>query len=226
MPLHELWRLFGRRSPWPRRFLGRAAHAAGFDAIATGEPLTRDVLFVANHISWIDILVLAGVTGSRFVAKSEVESWPVVGWLAGLNATIYVRRTERGRAAVQADRLREALAEGAPVTLFAEGSTGDGLGIRPFRASLLAALAPPPPGVMLQPVVLDYGPEAPLIAWPDELDAGQDAMRILALPGRRTVTLRFLAAIDPAATPDRKLLAAKAREAMCEALGGNASEPV
>ncbi|HET8612124.1 MAG TPA: 1-acyl-sn-glycerol-3-phosphate acyltransferase, partial [Sphingomonas sp.] len=141
-------------------------------------------------------------------------------------ATIYVRRTERGRAAIQADRLRDALAEGAPVTLFAEGSTGDGRGIRPFRASLLAALAPPPPGVMLQPVVLDYGAEAPLVAWPDELDAGQDAMRILALSGRRKVTLRFLAAIEPAATPDRKLLAAKARAAMCEALGGSASEPV
>ncbi|HET8613696.1 MAG TPA: 1-acyl-sn-glycerol-3-phosphate acyltransferase, partial [Sphingomonas sp.] len=72
MPLHGAWRAFGRRSPWPRRFLGRAARAAGFDAITTGEPLPRDVLFVANHISWIDILLLAGATGSRFVAKSEV----------------------------------------------------------------------------------------------------------------------------------------------------------
>jgi 1-acyl-sn-glycerol-3-phosphate acyltransferase len=219
LPLHGLWRLFRLRSPWPRRFLGRTAWACGIDVQVVGRPLARDVLYVANHLSWLDILVIAGATGSRFVAKGEVEAWPVIGWLASLNDTVFVARTERGKVHEQAGRLRTALTEHHPVALFPEGGTGPGDGVGPFRASLLEALLPPLPGVRLQPLALDYGTAARAIAWPDANDTATEAMRLLSMPGRRTVVLRCLEPIDPAANPDRKRLANSARAELCAALG-------
>jgi 1-acyl-sn-glycerol-3-phosphate acyltransferase len=226
LPLHGGWRLFGCRSPWPRRFLRRVGRASGVTVRIVGQPLTRDVLYIANHLSWLDIAIVAGATGARFVAKDEVRGWPVIGWLAGENDTVFVARTERGRVHEQAERLHAALAEGAPVTLFPEGGTGDGHAVGPFRASLMAALTPPPPGVRLQPIALDYGDESTLIAWPDELGIGAEAFRILSLPGTRRVTLHALPPIDPVAMPDRKALAAAARAALCAALGEGRPEPV
>jgi lyso-ornithine lipid O-acyltransferase len=220
--LHGLWRLFRAPSPWPRLFLRRAAWAAGVDIAVAGRPLDRDVLYVVNHLSWLDILIVAGATGARFVAKAEVRGWPVIGWLAGLHGTIYVARAERGKVHEQAGTMRAALAEGKPVTLFPEGGTGPGDYVGPFRASLLAALLPPLPGVKLQPLALDYGAEARTIAWPDAHDVGTEAMRVLAMPGRRKVVLRCLAPIDPAAMPDRKALATAARAEICAALGESA----
>lgn len=219
LSMHGLWRLFRRPSPWPRRFLRRAGWAAGVDVTVAGQPLSRDVLYVANHLSWLDILILAGATGSRFVAKAEVERWPAIGWLAGLHDTVYVARAERGRVHEQAGRVREALVDGRPLTLFPEGGTGPGNGIGPFRASLLEALLPPLPGVKMQPIVLDFGAEARTIAWPDENSTGTEVMRVLAMPGRRGVVVRCLAPIDPVLVPDRKALATAARAEMCAALG-------
>jgi lyso-ornithine lipid O-acyltransferase len=219
LPLHGLWRLAGHRSPWPRRFLGAMGRAAGFDLAVAGQPLRRDVLYVANHLSWIDILIVAGATGARFVAKEEVRDWPVIGWLAGLNATVYVARAERGRVHEQADRLHAALAEHQPVMLFPEGGTGIGETTGPFRASLFSALVPPPPGICLQPVAIDYGAARAAMIWHDAVSTGAEAMRILAMPGRRRVVLRFCAPIDPAAIPDRKALGMASRAEICAALG-------
>ncbi|HEY0271268.1 MAG TPA: lysophospholipid acyltransferase family protein [Sphingomonas sp.] len=218
VPLHYLWRALRLRSPWPRSYLRAAGWAAGASVRTTGRVVPRDVLVVANHISCLDILILAGASGVRFVAKSEVERWPFVGWLASLNRTVYVARTERGRVQEQAAALSEVIAEHQPVALFPEGGTGDGRAIGPFRASLLAAMVPPPPGALLQPVVIDYGREAPLIA-SHGTSIGREAMRLLAMPGRRRVVIRFLDPIDPLTLPDRKALATAARDAMIAALG-------
>ncbi|HLL31708.1 MAG TPA: 1-acyl-sn-glycerol-3-phosphate acyltransferase, partial [Allosphingosinicella sp.] len=69
LPLHYLWKLTGRSSPWPRRFLGWVGRIAGMRVRIVGAPIERDVLFVANHLSWLDILVLAGASGTAFVSK-------------------------------------------------------------------------------------------------------------------------------------------------------------
>ncbi|WP_019832285.1 lysophospholipid acyltransferase family protein [Sphingomonas sp. PR090111-T3T-6A] len=218
VPLHGLWRLFGRRSPWPTSFLRLAGRAAGADVRIVGTPLRSHVLMATNHLTWLDILVLAGASGARFVAKDEIARWPLFGFLAGLNRTVYIARKKRGEVREQAGLVREALAEGCPVALFAEGGTGDGQGVKPFRASLFEALLPPVPGIRLQPVAIDYGRDTPDLAWDRGIGMGREMMRVLGLPGRRKVTIRFLDPIDPSGWADRKALAIEARERLVTAM--------
>ncbi|MEA3048428.1 MAG: lyso-ornithine lipid O-acyltransferase [Sphingomonadales bacterium] len=222
VPLHYASLLFLRRSLWPRRFLGWAAYAAGMRVRVEGEPLPRDVLFLANHLSWLDILVLAGASGTAFVAKDDVARWPVVGWLARLNATVFIARASRSEVKGQADALRRALASGQPVALFPEGTTEGGADILPFRASLLASLFPPLERVKVQPVAIDYGASAHDIAWIGDETAPANARRILSRRGTAEVVLRFLEPVDPATVHDRKQLAAAARAEIVEALSSGA----
>jgi 1-acyl-sn-glycerol-3-phosphate acyltransferase len=223
LPFHYLWRLFGRKSPWPRIFLGWVGHVAGLRARIVGTPLRDHVLFVSNHLSWIDIMLIAGASGSAFVSRDDVAGWPILGWLARINHTIFVARTQRGAVRDQADALRAALASGRPVALFPEGTTEGGSEILPFRASLLASLYPPIEGVMVQPIALDYGKAAYDIAWVGKEPAAANAKRVLSRGGSVPVTINFLEPIDPRRFPDRKALADAAREEIVAAL--SASEP-
>jgi len=216
LPGHGLHRLAGRNSPWVRRFLKLSGSAFGLDVKISGTPVADHVLYAANHISWLDILALGGATGAAFVSKDDVAGWPVVGWLAREGGTIFVSRTDRRAVANQADALAAALARGRPAALFPEGTTGDGRSLLPFRASLFAALDRVPREVVVQPVAIDYGGIAPLIAWLDEEGAGTNARRILSRPGRIGVTLRFLDPINPAI--GRKAIAQSARLAIETAL--------
>ncbi len=222
LPLHYLWRLFRLRSPWPRRFLGWVGRSSGMRVRILGTPLKSHVLFLANHMSWLDIMLIAGASGAAFVSKDDVARWPVIGWLAGLNNTVFIARSERSAVRGQADALRSALASGQPVALFPEGTTEGGVDILPFRASLLASLFPPLPGVKVQPVALDYGPAGPEIAWMGQEPAAANAKRVLSRRGTALVTIRFLEPLDPAAVGDRKALASISRDAIVEALGGSA----
>jgi 1-acyl-sn-glycerol-3-phosphate acyltransferase len=217
VPLHYFSLVFGG-SRWPRRFLGWAAFASGMRVRSQGTPLRHRVLFLANHLSWLDILVLAGASGTAFVAKDDVARWPLVGWLARLNATVFVARTARATVKDQADALRNALASGQAVALFPEGTTEGGMDILPFRASLLASLFPPLPGVMVQPVALDYGAAGHDIAWIGDEGAPANARRILSRKGTVPVTIRFLTPVDPSHAEDRKGLAQRARDEILEAL--------
>jgi len=221
LPLHYLWRLFRVRSPWPQRFLQWVGFAAGARVRIVGTPLRSHVLFLANHVSWLDIMVIAGASGAAFVSKAEVRRWPVVGWLSGLNDTVYVERAARGAVRGQADALRDALASGRPVALFPEGTTEGAREVLPFRASLLASLFPPLPGIRVQPVAIDYGPATADIAWTGDEAAGANAKRVMSRRGHLPVTVSFLEPLDPAAAPDRKALAAAARAEVVEALGAS-----
>jgi len=225
VPLHYLWKLSGVPSPWPRWFLGRVGRAAGMRVRVVGAPLKRDVLFLANHLSWLDILLVAGASGAAFVAKAEVGTTPVVGWLARLNNTVFVARAERSGVRGQAESLRSALASGQPVALFPEGTTDGGPDILPFRASLLAALFPPLPGVRVQPVALDYGAAAHDLAWIGDESGIANVRKVLSRPGTTDVTLHFLAPVDPA-SHDRKALAVQSRAEIIEALcpSGNGAD--
>ncbi|HEU0065868.1 MAG TPA: lysophospholipid acyltransferase family protein [Sphingomonas sp.] len=217
LPLHGSWRLFGRPSPWPRRFLGIVARIAGARTTVLGRPLARDVVFVANHLSWIDILVIAGATGSAFVAKSDLRSVALIGWLCTLNHTIFVARGDRLGVAQQIASLRAALATDRPVTIFPEGTTGDGRTLLPFKAALLGALDPPPPGLRVQPVRVDYGAANDAVVW-GETSGQAHALALLGRRGTFTATLAFAEAFDPADFGNRKAIAAQARSRV-ETLG-------
>ncbi len=215
---HGLWRLFRLGSPWPRFFLGSVARIAGARVTRHGTPMRRDVVYVSNHVSWLDILAIAGQSGSAFVAKAELEAAPVVGWLASLNRTIYVSREDRGGVAEQIDRLREALTELWSVTIFPEGTTNDGKTLLPFKSSLLKILEPPPEGVVVQPLMLDYGAVGPEISWLGAERGKHNALRVMARPGTFPVGVHFLEAFRPADFPGRKAISAESRNRIAAAL--------
>lgn len=209
VPPHLLTRRRGV-SPWPRRFLRRAAALAGFDVEVVGRPLPRDVFYVSNHLSWIDILALGGATGCAFISKDGVGKAPIVGWLARQNHTIFVARERRGEVSSHIESVRAALSAHQPIALFAEGGTGNGAGLLPFKPPMFAVLLPPPREIRIQPVLIDYGEATPLVVW--ETESGiANARRILGAKGRRPLRLHFLPPYDPGDHPDRKALAAETR---------------
>jgi 1-acyl-sn-glycerol-3-phosphate acyltransferase len=207
LPVHGAWRLVRRPSPWPRRFLGMCARIVGARAAVIGTPLRRDVVILANHLSWIDILLLAGCANAVFVAKGELRGAPLVGWLASLNDTIFVARDARMAVGAQVDAVRAAIGP-RPVAIFPEGTTGDGIALLPFKSALLASLDPAPPGVEVQPVAIDYGVATRELAWTGGETGVSHALRVLRRPGTFTATLRFLPPMPPAG---RKAIAAEAR---------------
>lgn len=176
------------------------------------------MILLANHVSWIDILALGGATGAAFVSHDGVARWPLIGWLAAQNNTLFVSRERRGALSTQLDALRAALLGHQPVALFPEGTTSDGTGLLPFKPSLLAVLFPPPRSVMIQPVHIDYGAATADIAWHGDEAAGANAMAVLGRKGRLPVALHFLEPFDPATCADRKVMAAMARDRIAQSI--------
>lgn len=223
VPLHYIYRIFAYGSPFPMLFLRFAGRVSGARVKVHGTHLKRDVFFVANHISWIDILSMAGASGTAFVAKAELEQSPIVGWLASLNRTVFVKREHRMGVANQINLLKEALADNWSVTVFPEGTTTDGQSLLPFKTSMLSVLEPPPPGVLVQPVLLDYGQVAEWIGWIGEEGGLNNAKRVLSRKGTFTLHMHFLEPFSPEDFRGRKAIGAEARrrieEALCEALG-------
>ena len=223
LPLHYLYRVVAYGSPFPMWFLRYSARICGAKVKINGTHLKRDVFYIANHVSWMDILSLAGASGTAFVAKAELESTPVVGWLASMNRTVYVKREHRMGVAQQINALKEALADTWAVTVFPEGTTTDGQSLLPFKTSMLSVLEPPPPSVMVQPVMLDYGEVAEWIGWIGEEGGLNNAKRVLARKGTFDLHLHFLEPFSPAEYVGRKQIGKEARrrieEALLETLG-------
>jgi lyso-ornithine lipid O-acyltransferase len=108
---HLIVRRFTYFSPFSRLFLRYAAWAVGVDIHLKGgdQRLLRSVLYIANHVSWLDIFILSGRTGCAFVAKADMAPWPVIGWLATLNNSVYVQRENRLDVGAQRDAIQAAL---------------------------------------------------------------------------------------------------------------------
>jgi len=223
VPLHYIYRIFAYGSPFPMLFLRYAARVSGAKVETEGTHLKRDVFYVANHISWVDILALAGASGTAFVAKAELAQAPLVGWLASLNRTVFVKREHRMGVAAQINALKEALADNWSVTVFPEGTTTDGQSLLPFKTSMLSVLEPPPPGVLVQPVLLDYGSVAEWIGWIGEESGLNNAKRVLARKGTFRLRIEFLEPFSPEDFHGRKAISVEARrrieEALCDSLG-------
>ena len=98
------------------------------------------LLILANHASWLDIVVITALTPAVFVAKKEVASWPVFGWLARLQRTVFIDRERRHRTGAATQEIAERLLGGDAVVLFAEGTSSDGNRILPFRSALIGAV--------------------------------------------------------------------------------------
>lgn len=221
LPLHGLWRLARQPSPWPRLFLAKAARACGARVSMTGTPEGRDVFYVANHLSWIDIPIMGGVTEMSFVAQAPLADWPVIGWLAKLNHTVFVSRTDRMTVTSQVNQLRAAIALHRPVAIFPEGTTTDGRSLLPFKPSLFEVMLVPPRPLLVQPVCLDFHPVGPDIAWIGEEAGDVNAIRVLRRRGSFEVRVHFLEPFDPGLHPTRKTIAAEARARIAAALASS-----
>lgn len=209
--LHNIYRLFRIESPWPRLFLLSVSWSFGIATATNGQRVRHNVFYAANHHSWIDIPVMSGVTGCTFVANDGIEKWPLIGWLCRINNTIFVSRENRLSVGGQVSDLRSALAGGQPVTIFPEGTTHDGSGLLPFKPSLFAALTPPPPDMLIQPVFLSYGRHTRRISWVGDEGIVRNFWRLLTYVRPVVATLHFLDPIDPRHFPDRKAIAAEVR---------------
>jgi 1-acyl-sn-glycerol-3-phosphate acyltransferase len=171
-------------------------------------------LIVSNHISWLDISVIAASDLTRFVSKAEVASWPIAGWLANAAGTFYIRRGAGGT-----KQLTQALAAhlrgGGAVTLFPEGTTTEGGGMLKFQPRLFAAAIDSDSPV--QPLALRYGRAANgenIAAFVGEETLTHNLRRLLR-ERELTVELTWCAPIRPQAGQDRTALAQAAHAAIC-----------
>lgn len=218
IPLYYAWRIARRHNPWPRRFLGGIARIAGARVHIVGAPASKGAFLLANHVSWLDIPVIAGASGTAFVAHSGLAGHGLLKWLCTMNDTVFVARHDRRSVHLQVAQVREALSDTGALTVFPEGTTSDGTGLLPFKSSLLSALDPPPPGIAIQPVWIDYGPQAPQIAWVGDEHGLDNFLAILARREAIAVTVHFLPALSRDEAADRKVMARTARDRILSAM--------
>ena len=221
VPAHYLWTGLGLDSPWPRHFLRRTARACGMRVVTIGTPRLDNVFYVANHLSWIDVPALGGITGTAFVAQDRIRDWPVFGWLARLNHTVFVSRTEKMQVGEQIAELTEAVARHRKLALFPEGTTTDGRSLLPFKAPLFAVLSPPPPAMLVQPVLLDFDDVGKSLAWIGVETAPANAWRVLSHKGNFTVRVHFLEPFDSSELPHRKAVTQECRRRIATALSAS-----
>ena len=117
-------------------------------------PAHGPMLLVANHISWLDILVMHAARHCRFVAKSDIRRWPLIGTLASGAGTLYIERESRRDAMRVVHRMAESLRAGDVIGIFPEGTTTDGTFLLPFHANLLQAAIST--GTPVQPMALGF----------------------------------------------------------------------
>jgi 1-acyl-sn-glycerol-3-phosphate acyltransferase len=126
----------------------------GIQVRVKGHPAQGPVLMAANHISWLDILVMHAACHCRFVAKSEIRDWPLVGVLTTGGGSLYIERSSNRDAMRVVHQMADALRQGQVLAVFPEGGTGDGVSLLPFHANLLQAAISA--DVPVQPIALQF----------------------------------------------------------------------
>lgn len=178
------------------------------------------VLYAANHISWLDILILGGVLeNASFIAKSEMANWGLIGRLCALHKTIFVNRTRRTDSARQRDELVSRVQEGHSLILFPEGTSTDGVHVGAFKSALFSVAERADEAtdhrLVIQPVTLAFTEmngmplvrsRMPLVAWLGDVELLSHLQQFLG-QGRTSVTLEFHPAISLAEAGSRKALA-------------------
>lgn len=223
-----LLRLPGRaKARFPHRFHRLGLRLLGLRVSLTGAPLAEGpVLIAANHLSYMDILVLSAAMPCSFVAKAEVAGWPFFGLLARLQRTVFVAREAKRESAAQAGEIATRLGAGDRIVLFPEGTSGEGLRVLPFRSTLFAAVTQAAtaigPALSVQPVSIIATHQSNmrlgrhgrgLYAWYGAMDLMPHLWALLQM-APLTVTLVVHPAISASALPDRKRLADSCRRAV------------
>ncbi|WP_156840320.1 lysophospholipid acyltransferase family protein [Novosphingobium aquimarinum] len=213
-----LLRPFLRRNPVPARFLGGVARIAGVRVRRIGDLPQGRAFFLANHVSWLDICVLASTTGCAFIAHDGLAAFGPLRWLCRLNDTVFVARADRGSVAAQVEQVRQALCETGALTLFPEATTGPGAPLLPFKSALVSALVPLPQNTAVVPVAIDYGRDMQDIAWVGEEPGVDNFLRVLARRRPFDATVSILPELVGPALSDRKTITRAARAAIETAL--------
>ena len=201
---------------WSRQLLDMLA----VRLCVSGAPADRaqPLMLVANHVSWLDIFAINAVVPARFVAKSEVRRWPLVGWLCARAGTIFIERARRHDTARINHAIGRALAAGDVFAVFPEGTTTDGSAVLKFHASLLEPALEA--GAAVQPVALCYECNDGTLCTEAAYDGDKSLWdALMGMTSRREIVARvwFLQPLAPQ-TRHRRELALAAREAILRTL--------
>lgn len=206
---HQRWQRDTRISRW---WLARLTRILRLEIRIEGTPPQPPALVVANHVSWMDIVVLGQLLPTAFLSKAEVARWPLIGWLARRAGTLFIQRG-RGQAGGIAAQIARHLRQGGMLTLFPEGTTSEGETVRPFFPRLFAAAIEAE--AQVAPVALRYrldGKRDPVAPYTGSQTLLHNLLGWLKRPSSQ-VLVRFCPPI-PAADAERRALAAQAQEAI------------
>lgn len=230
VPFVALFKILTKSTVWTQAWHTMACFIFNIKIKHRGMP--RDAqdtptMFVCNHLSYLDIIVLGSTMNAIFVAKSEVAGWPVFGFLSKIQDTIFIRRTREAMHESK-DLIGNVLRQGKNVILFGEGTSTDGRAVKPFKAGLLEVLYEPGIDAQLQPVaiVLDsVGGKNPddqkvrdTYTWWRLEDTLAPHLWNFAKAGGANLTIHYELPMDPKDYPDRKALAAAATQAVAAEL--------
>ncbi|MCY1231068.1 1-acyl-sn-glycerol-3-phosphate acyltransferase [compost metagenome] len=215
---------------WSRRLLricGVEVEVVDVRGAAPHGAARQGALVVSNHISWLDIYVIHSWQPVRFVAKSEIRAWPLIGWLCDKTGTIFIERARKRDAHRVLHDITDVMLQGDLVGVFPEGTTTDGTGVLPFHANLMQA--PISGGLPVQPVGLNYldaatGQPTLAAAYIDDTTLLQSLNAVLRAP-----PIKARVVIGPALAPvsaDRRELASAAREVVQHLAQGAGDEAV
>ncbi len=189
----------------------------GLRSVRHGDPLADPVLFVANHTSWIDIVMLHSQRAACFVAKAEIARWPLIGWMAATGGTIFHRRGSNHSLASVMQVMVERLRGGRSVAVFPEGGSGFNGVLKVFHARIFQAALDAE--VPVQPVALRFARQGRRV-----IDAGfreQESFigNILRMLGEAPMDaeVHFLKPV-PASPDARRRMAELSRERIAAAL--------
>jgi 1-acyl-sn-glycerol-3-phosphate acyltransferase len=230
------------RQPWvtrfPRFYHRCCCHILGLRVRRLGRPTAvRPVLFAANHVSYLDITIFGSLIAGSFIAKHEVAGWPLFGWLAKLQRSVFIDRQVRSTVE-QRDSIAGRLAAKEALILFPEGTSGDGNRVLPFKSALFSVAEHAATGpVTVQPVSIAYTRVngmpigrryRPLFAWYGGMAMAPHLWRVLGL-GTIEVVVEFHPPTTLAACGSRKMLARYCEErvktGLANALTGRRRRP-
>ncbi|MCG6965197.1 MAG: 1-acyl-sn-glycerol-3-phosphate acyltransferase [Chromatiaceae bacterium] len=202
----------------------RLADILGVRVTVAGLRPTRPALLASNHVSWLDIVVLGGLTHTDFLSKYEVRRWPVIGWLAACSGTLFIRRGN-GEAGTVTEQIARRLREDGLLTLFPEGTTTDGREVRAFFSRLFSAAIDT--GTDVVPVALRYhigGEFDPVAPYTDRQTLAENLGGLL----RREHTEVHVVFGEPISLREhrRREVAELARSAIVEALNSPGQVPL